>query len=309
MKSSTLDEISETHSSASPPQAAAPVQVTRGKPRGAVAILGELWHYRDLLYNLVIRDLKVRYRHSVLGILWSLLNPLLMMVIFTLVFTVMMPNNTITNFSVFILTGLLPWNFFQGAIMGAALQVTHSGHLIKKVYFPREVLPISSVLSNLVHFLLSLIPLFVFLIISGIGFTKYILWLPVIVFIQVVLLLGAGLFLSAFSVFFRDTLMVLDVILLGGFFLTPVFYPMEMIQRSTTVFGVTLEIDRVVHWLNPMASIVGAYRTILYGGPAGQPPGPPALDFMLRTGATAVLILIIGLWYFRRHSDKFGEEV
>ncbi|MGH2543011.1 MAG: ABC transporter permease, partial [Ardenticatenaceae bacterium] len=117
-----------------------------------------MWRYRDLLYNLTIRDLKVRYKHSVLGILWSLLNPLLMMLVFTFVFTVMQPSS-IPHYYVFLLAGLLPWNFFSGSVVGAASQIVANGHLIKKVYFPREVLPISLVLSNSVNFLLSLIPL------------------------------------------------------------------------------------------------------------------------------------------------------
>ncbi len=269
----------------------------------------ELWRYRDLVRNLVVRDLKVRYRHSVLGVLWSLLNPLIMMGIFTLVFTVLMPNNSISNFSVFILTGLLPWNFFQGTVMAAASQVIGSGHLIKKVYFPREALPVSAVLSNLVNFVLGMIPLFVFLLLSGIGFTEHMVWLPVIVVIQVVLLMGLGLFLSTFSVFYRDTLMVLDVLLMGLFFLTPVFYPMGIIQETYTVLGNTVPVARLVHWLNPMASIIDSYRTVLYGASDGAPPGPPALDFLLRTGVTALVIFLAGWWYFRRHSHRFGEEV
>jgi lipopolysaccharide transport system permease protein len=279
-------------------------------PRGSLRdYWRELWRYRDLVYNLVVRDLKVRYRHSVLGILWSLLNPLLMMLVFTLVFTVLMPAHAIPNFAVFVLSGLLPWNFFQGAVMGAASQVIGSGHLIKKVYFPREVLPLSSVLSNLVNFALGMIPLFLFLMISGIGITRHIVWLPLILLIQVIFTLGLGFFLSTFSVFYRDTLMVLDVLLLGWFFLTPIFYPMEMVQQTASVLGFDFPVHRLLHWLNPMASIIDAYHTVLYGDATGGPPGPLALDFIFRTGVTALLVLIAGWWYFRRHSHQFGEEV
>ncbi len=277
--------------------------------------LNDLWAYRDLLYNLVIRDLKVRYKHSVLGILWSLLNPLLIMLIFTFVFTVMQPSG-IPYFYVFVLTGLLPWNFFSGAIMGSASQIVSNGNLIKKVYFPREVLPISTVMSNFVNFLLSLIPLAIFLIISGIGFTRYLLWLPVIMFIQLVFMLGLSLLLSALTVFYRDMLMVLDAVMLGLFFLCPIFYPMELIQQEGTLFGVVIPVARVVRWLNPMASIIDSYHTVLYGTlvydggtPIHYPPSAPALDFLLRTGLTALLIFLVGWWFFHRVSPTFGEEV
>ncbi len=279
--------------------------------------LGDLWRYRDLLYNLTLRDVKVRYKHSVLGVLWSLLNPLLIMLVFTFVFTVMYPNNAIPHFSVFVLSGLLPWNFFSGAVMGAASQIVGNGHLIKKVYFPREVLPVSTVLSNFVNFILSLIPLAAFLIFSGIGFTPYLLWLPVILLIHLVFMLGLSLLFSALTVFYRDMLMVLEVGMLGLFFLTPIFYPMELIQKQATVFGFTLPVFRLVRWLNPMASIVDSYRTVIYGVvtyPRANEamyfgPTAPAFDFLLRTSVTALLVFLLGWWVFRRVSPTFGEEV
>ena len=118
--------------------------------------LKELWAYRDLVYNLVVRDLKVRYKNSLLGILWSWLNPLLMMLIFTFVFGYMWRNRTIDHPHILFLSALLPWNFFVGAVMGGIPSIVGNSHLVKKVYFPREALPISVVLSNLVNFLISL---------------------------------------------------------------------------------------------------------------------------------------------------------
>lgn len=278
--------------------------------------LQELWRYRNLIANLVIRDLKVRYKNSILGVLWSLLNPLLLMVIFTFVFTIMQPNNQIPHFAVFILTGLLPWSFFSNAIMAGASQITGNGPLIKKVYFPREVLPISTVLSNFVNFLLSLIPLVLFLMWSGIGFTIQLIWLPVILMIHLIMIMGLALFLSALTVFYRDTIMILDALLLGLFFMTPIFYPMELIQQEAVIFGISLPINRIIRWLNPMASIVDSYRTVIYGvivDPTGEsiyyPPSPMAFDFIFRTGVTALLIFIVGWWFFRRTSARFGEEV
>lgn len=279
--------------------------------------LGELWRYRDLMRNLIVRDLKVRYKHSVLGILWSLLNPLLMMLVFTFVFTVMQPNDSVPAFYVFVLVGLIPWNFFSGAVLGSATQIIGNAHLIKKVSFPRESLPLSTVLSNFVNFMLSLLPLVVLLYVSGVGLTRYALWLPLIILIQLVLLMGLGLLLSTLTVFYRDMLMVLDVAILGLFFMTPIFYPMEFIQSEAVLFGVMVPVNRLIRWLNPMASIVDSYRTVLYGNisydGAGVAhyfaPSAPAADFLLRTGLTALLIFLAGWWLFRRVSPRLGEEV
>lgn len=283
--------------------------MTFGPQATLPARLRELWAYRDLVRNLVVRDLKVRYKNSVLGILWSLLNPLLMMLVFSVVFTFMWPNTGTAHFPVFLLAGLLPWNFFQGAVMAATASIVGHSHLIKKIYFPREVLPISVVLSNLVNFLLALLVLFSFLIVSGIGFTPHILWLPVIIVVQVAFTLGLAFLFSTLNVFYRDTMMILDVGLLAWFFLTPVFYSMEIIPASKIVLGYEIAVHRLVRWLNPMASLIDAYRTILYGSTNGAPPGPPALDFLLRTSVTAAIVLLIGWLIFRRFSPVFGEEI
>lgn len=298
------------------PQIQAPTQKAFTGRRSMAGQLRELWEYRDLLRNLVVRDLKVRYKHSVLGILWSLLNPLLMMVVFTFVFTVMQPNEGIPHFAIFMLSGLLPWNLFSGSVMGTASQIIGNGHLIKKVYFPREVLPFSMVFSNFVNFLISLIPLAVLLVVTDIGFTPHLLWLPVIILIQMILALGLGLIFSTLAVFFRDIIMVLDVALLAGFFLTPLFYPMERVFPQATVLGFNVPLAQLMRWINPMASIVDAYRTVIYGVidyQSGQAayfgPSAPDLAYLLRTGVTAVLIFLVGWWLFRRVSPRFGEEV
>lgn len=284
--------------------------------------LRDLWTYRELIRTMVVRDLKIRYKNSVLGILWSLLNPLIIMAVFTFVFTVMQPNNQIEHFPIFVLSGLLPWNFFTSALVGGASEIVKNGSLIKKVYFPREVLPISAVLSAFINFLLGLIPLALFLVVSGIGFTPMLLWLPVIFAIQIVFLLGLAFLFSALSVFYRDVLMVLDLATLGLFFLTPIFYPMELIQKSATIGAIVIPVQRLVRWFNPMASIVDAYRTVIYGivyyqraadgtilevgrfAPAAPDPG-----FLLRTGLTALLVLLAGWLVFHHLSPSFGEEV
>jgi len=255
--------------------------------------LRELVRYRELVRNLVARDLKARYKSSVLGFLWCLVNPLLMMGVFTVVFTVLMPKD-IPKYPVFILCALLPWNFFSSAVINSIGSITDNAHLIKKVYFPREVLPLSTVLSNLVNFLLALIVLFAVLFAFRVRLTIWALLLPAIILIQVVFTLGLSLILSALNVFYRDTGIIMETVMLAWFFLTPIFYRMEdLVPRYA----------RLMYWINPMASIISSYRVILYHG------APPAFDFLVRTFVTALAFLVGGYLFFGRYSRVFGEEV
>jgi len=271
--------------------------------------LRELFLYRELLFNLVIRDLKLRYRNSVLGFLWSLVNPLLMMFVFTVVFSFMMPNTEIRRFPIFALCAILPWNFFSAALSQSVDSIVGNAHLIKKVYFPREVLPISVVTSNLVNFLLALLVLFCMLFAVGIGVTKWVVFLPLVILAQFLFTLGLAFILATMNVYYRDTGIIMDVILMAWFFLTPIIYPIEILPASRQLWGLALPIRRLMYILNPMASIVASYRTILYGSINGAPPGPPAFDFFSRTIVTSVVFLIGGYLIFARHSHVFGEEV
>lgn len=268
-----------------------------------VARLGEMITYQELVRNLVARDLKVRYKNSVLGFLWSLLNPLMMMVIFTVVFTIMLPNNTIDRFPVFVLCALLPWNFFSSSVMTSIYSVVGNAHLIKKVYFPREVLPLSTVLANLVNFLLAMIVLFGMMFVFRTPLTVWALLLPVIVLVQVIFTLGLAFFLSTLNVFYRDTAAIMDVAMLAWFFLTPVFYPITILPHYRTLFGLPLDIQRLAYILNPMASLIASYRVILYNG------APPAFDFLARTVVTALAFLVIGYLVFAHYSRVFAEQL
>jgi ABC-type polysaccharide/polyol phosphate export permease len=174
--------------------------------------LKEVIRYRYLLQNLVRRDLKVRYRNSVLGILWSLLNPLFMMLVFSLIFGKLIPREDIPNYPVFFLVGLLPWNFFSGSVLSGTVSITSNSPLIKKVFFPRVLLPTATLLSNLVNFLLAFIVLVIFLYVSGIGLTVHALWLPAILFTQLLFTLGLVLILGTLHVFYRDVVMILVVV-------------------------------------------------------------------------------------------------
>ncbi len=262
-----------------------------------------LYRFREWVYDLVQRELKARYKNSVLGFVWSLLNPMGMMVVFTIVFSVLMPNNSVPNYPIFLLCGLLPWNFFSASIMTGTNSIVANGNLVKKVYFPREVLPIATVLANLVNFLLALVVLFAAMLLFRMPLSPWLILLPVVIVIQTCFTLGIVLLLSTLNVFYRDTLIVLDVILLAWFFLTPVFYPISMLPTSYTVLGITLDVQRIMYILNPMASIINMYRDILYYGYRTDP------DFFWRTSLTALSVLGIGYWVFVRYSGEFGEEV
>ncbi len=265
--------------------------------------LGELVRARDLVYQLVVRDLKARYKNSVLGFVWSLLNPLAMMIVFTIVFTVIVPNNQVANYPIFLLAGLLPWNFFSSAVMVGTNSVVANGGLVKKVYFPREVLPLSSVLANLVNFLLALVVLFVAIVVFRIGFSSWLWMLPIVIFIQTCFTLGIVFFLSTLNVFYRDIMMVMDVVMLAWFFLTPVFYPISLLPSGYRVLGLVIDVRRWMYIVNPMASLTAAYRDLLYFGVYTN------LDFFLRTAATALVVLAAGYLFFIRFSGRFGEEV
>ena len=143
--------------------------------------LTTLWSYRELIYNLVVRELKARYKNSVLGFVWSLLNPLGMMLVFTVVFGVLLPNTQIEKYPIFLLCGLLPWNYFSASVMGSVNSIVENANLVKKVFFPREVLPIASVLAQLVNFLLALIILFAALIIFRANFSPWLWLLPLVI--------------------------------------------------------------------------------------------------------------------------------
>lgn len=263
----------------------------------------ELLRYRDLIRNLVVSELKARYKNSVLGFVWSLLNPLAMMMVFTVVFGVLWPNHDIRNYPIFLLCGLLPWNTFAASITGSMTSVVAQSNLIKKVYFPREVLPIASVLAQLVNFLLALLVLFAALLVFRANFSPWLWTLPLIILIQTCFTLGIGLILSTLHVFYRDTLMVMEVVMLAWFFLTPVFYSVRQLPATYTLLGVELDVHRLLYILNPMASIINVYRDLLYYGYRTDP------DFFIRTTLTALLVLLLGYWFFARYSDRFGEEV
>ncbi len=278
---------------------------------GVLPKLRELWSYRELMRNLVLRDLRARYKGSALGYLWTQLAPLMLMLVFWLVFSIFMPTS-IAMFPVFLIVALLPWNFCAEAVMGGTRSVIDNAHLIKKVFFPREVLPLVAVFSSLLNFLLSLPMLFLVMAavqwlyepLSGLNFSWTFAYLPVLIIIQIIFLAGVALLLSATAVFFRDTVHLVGILVQLWFFLTPIIYSFDAVNPT---------VARVMRWINPMASLVEFYRGILYGNPVPvgliPTPGLPALGSVLRVLVTSLLILAFGYWIFQRRSGRFGEEI
>ncbi|MDO8794793.1 MAG: ABC transporter permease [Vicinamibacterales bacterium] len=262
------------------------------------ANLSNLFRYRGLIWSLVARDLKARYRGSVLGFAWSFINPLLLLLIYSFVFTTIMPNDTqgVKPYAVFIFCGILPWNWFATSLSDAAGSLIAGGNLIKKVLFPAEVLPLVSVLANMVHFFLGLPILIVFLLVSRhYPDPSDLIWFPIAVLVELIFASALALILSALAVHFRDIRDILANVLMLWFFATPIIYPwfQPNVQRFRWLFN-----------LNPFTHLAVSYQEILFfNGPIGH------WKWLLAMGVGSVLLFIAGYWLFDRLRDSFAEAV
>ncbi len=264
-----------------------------------VAGLREIAASRSLLKNLVKRDLKIRYKSSFLGFFWSLLNPFLMMGVFTVVFSRILRFN-IPNYPAFLMAGFMPWLYLSTSLSQSIHSVVGSAALLGKVYFPREVLPLSTVLSNLVNFLLALVPLGAFLVALGVRPGWHVLLLPAVIAVQTLLVSGAALLLSALNVKLRDLGVIMEVVLMAWFYLTPVFYSMSQVVEWVPAQYVRL------YMLNPMSGIVLAYRWALLGR---ELPGVNVGHHALVAAGVSGAVFVTGLAVFRRLKRRFVEEL
>jgi lipopolysaccharide transport system permease protein len=251
-----------------------------------------LTYIRDLLFTLVGRDMKLRYKRSILGIAWSLLTPLAQLGVFYLTFDVLLPLN-IPNYPAFLFSGLLVWNWFQGSLYQATSVIVDNRDLIKRPGFPAAILPVVTVASNLIHFLLALPILFVFLLLGGTGLQSAVIALPLVIALQFVLTLSLAYFTATFYVTFRDTQHLLGVLLNLLFFLTPIFYKSSDLPEQYQAF----------YRLNPMVHLIEAYRVILLSG--GLPNG---IDLLALT-FTAIAVLALGYYVFRKASGHFVDHL
>ena len=260
--------------------------------------LTNLLRYRSLVQSLVARELKARYRGSLLGFFWSFVNPLLLLLVYSFVFTYVLENKVegIQPYALFMFCGILPWTWFASSLTEAAGSLISGGNLIKKVLFPAEVLPFVCVLSNMVHFFLGLLIL--------VGFLAYyrhppdaadLIWFPVAVAVQAVFTAGLALILAALTVHFRDIRDLLANVLTLWFFATPIIYPwtQENVRRFKWVFDA-----------NPFTHLAISYQEILFfHGPIGH------WKWLLALGGVSVAVFLAGYWMFDRLRDSFAEVV
>lgn len=253
----------------------------------------ELFSYRQMIFSLVKRDLRGRYKGSVLGFMWTFLNPLLQLVVYSLVFSAIMRVN-IENYYIFLFVGLIPWLFFSSCLTGGASCIWQQQDLVKKIYFPREVLPISFVLSQFVNMLLTFVVIFIVLFISGLGVNlKALLFLPIILLVEFIMALGITMILSGLTVYFRDLEYIFSIISMAWMYLTPVMYSVDMVPPEYAQ----------LFYLNPMTSIIIAYRDILYYKKI------PHLTTLGSCFFMGIIILLIGWLVFSKLKKNFAEEL
>ena len=250
----------------------------------------EIFRYRDLVFALVSRELKVRYRRSAIGFVWTMLQPLLTMlvlqVVFSSIFRFKMTNG---NYAVYVLAGLLFWNFFSQSIVASMNSLKGNAQLLRKLPIPTEVFPLSTVISGVINLCLALVPLLLILIATHHPLTPALFFLPVSILLAALFTLGAGLLLSPFAVFFSDVVELVGVVLSILLYMTPVIYPMQILEGSRF---------RPLVRFNPVRSILEVFRDPIYFGKV-----PPLTHLSVSLGI-ALLALAVGAFVFRRSSDR-----
>jgi len=246
-----------------------------------------------MIFSLVRKDLRGRYKGSVLGFMWTFINPLLQLAVYTIVFSIIMRNG-IEQYYLFLFVALVPWIFFSSALTGGSTSILGSADMVKKIYFPREVLPIAYITSSFVNMVLSFLVVFAVLLVTGYGFNLLaLLYLPLIMIVEYILALGISLLSSALTVYFRDLAYILNIIAMAWQFLTPVMYSASQVPEKL------MPIWR----LNPMTPVIDAYRDVLY---YKQIPQVSTLTEAIMLG---VIVLVAGEIVFAKLQKGFAEEL
>lgn len=253
----------------------------------------ELFEYREMIFSLVKRELRGRYKGSVLGFLWTFINPLLQLLVYTLVFSVIMRSG-IEQYYIFLFVALVPWMFFSASITGGSTSVQASADMVKKIYFPREILPIAYVTSAFINMLLTFLVVFAVLIVTGFGINPVaLLYMPIIMIVEYILSLGIAMLASALTVYFRDLAYILGIVTMAWQFLTPVMYSSDMVPEKLMPI-----------WnLNPMTPVIEAFRDILYYKQI------PHLGTLMQATVLGVIVLVIGWLAFKKLQRGFAEEL
>ena len=255
-------------------------------------ILKNLYNYRELLKTNIVKDVGGKYKHSVLGVLWSFINPLLQIAVYAFVFQVILKSN-IENYTVYLCCGLVPWQYFSSVVLRGAAVIIDNSNIIKKVYFPREILPISIVCSEGVNFLIATIIILGFVIFGGIPLTFNILWYFLILAVQFIVSIGVAFIVSSLTVYFRDLMHILGIMIQLLFYGTPIVYSMDSVPAN---FQWILKV-------NPMSYLIDGYRSIFYKHTA---PNFEGLCIALVIG---IVLCIIGFFTFRKLEKRFAEEL
>jgi lipopolysaccharide transport system permease protein len=256
-------------------------------------LLNEIYNYRQMIFSMVRKDLRGRYKGSALGFLWTFLNPLLQLIVYTFVFSIVLRAD-IDKFYLFLFVALVPWIFFSSSIITGCTCILAQKDLVKKIYFPRQVLPIAYVTSSFINMLFSFIVIFFVLIVSGHGVNwSALCYLPLIMCVEYVLALGMALIFSALNVFFRDLEHILGIVVMAWMYLTPIMYKAEQVPIQF----------RSLFYMNPMTPIVIAYRDILYYKQI------PHIELLVKAGLLGVGLLIAGMIIFQVLQKFFAEEL
>jgi ABC-2 type transport system permease protein len=256
--------------------------------KGMFTPVRELWDFSEVLQELVKRDLKVRYKRSVLGIFWTMLNPLLMMVITSIVFSNLF-RQTITNFPIYVLSGYIVWTFFSQSTVAASSSILDSSGLTRKVYVPPALFPLASVVSGLINLALAIVPLGLLMVVTGGTFSWSLVVLPISALWLAFFAYGLGLILSSSAVFFRDTVYTYQVLLVAWMYLTPLFYPESIIPDRW----------KVLVYVNPVYHMVELFRAPIYGGVL------PDVSNFLAAGLFAAVFVVVGWWFFESTRKRF----
>ena len=252
----------------------------------------ELYQYRELLRTNVKKEIRGKYKGSFLGVLWSFVNPLLMTLVYAIVFPFLLRSTT-PHYVTYLVIGILPWTWFTTIVAQGTTAFLSNAGIIKKVYFPREILPISTVTSGLINYLISLLIIAIFLICSGIGFSKYILFLPLVIIVQYIFSLAVVFLTSSINVYVRDAEYIINFLIQMLFYATPILYTIDM-------FPVKFQ---AILRLNPMVTIINSYRDILFYQTM------PSLSKLGIIGAVCLVLLFICYKIFKKLEKGFAEEL
>jgi len=253
----------------------------------------EIFLYREMIISLVRKDLRGRYKGSVLGFLWTFINPLLQLAVYTLVFSVIMRSD-IDQFYMFLFVALIPWIFFASCLTTGSFCIIGETSLVSKIYFPREVVPIAYVTSSFVNMLYCFVVVLAMVVVTGrpVNIVAW-MFLPIIMLVEYVMALGVALLASSITVYFRDLQHILGIVAMAWQFLTPVIYPLSMVPEEI----------QPVFLLNPMTPVIIAYRDILYYGVI------PQMSTMLHATGFGIVIVVVGWIVFGQLKRRFAEEL